>query len=110
VISLRRPASAEAVGGKNPMAHVGKVYNVLAHVLAGEIHRNVKGLREVTVWLTSQIGQPVSSPQFVMVEVHLAQGVSLPSVELLIGRQVEQALRSMTPFCRSLARGLYPVC
>jgi len=64
----------------------------------------------VTVWLTSQIGQPVSSPQFVMVEVHLAQGVSLPSVELLIGRQVEQALRSMTPFCRSLARGLYPVC
>ena len=92
------------------MAHVGKVYNVLAHVLAGEIHRNVKGPREVTVWLTSQIGQPVSSPQFVMVEVHLAQGVSLPSVELLIGRQVEQALRSMTPFCRSLARGLYPVC
>lgn len=110
VISLRRPASAEAAAGKNPVAHVGKVYNVLAHVLAGEIHRNVKGLREVTVWLTSQIGQPVSSPQFVMVEVHLAQGVSLPWVEPLIGRQVEQALRSMAPFCRSLAKGLHPVC
>lgn len=92
------------------MAHVGKIYNVLAHVLAGQIHGNVKGLREVTVWLTSQIGQPVSSPQFVMVEVHLTQGVSLDSVEPLIGRQVQQALRRMTPFCQSLAKGLYPVC
>jgi len=110
VISLRRPASAEAAAGKNPMAHVGKIYNVLAHVLAGEIYRNVKGLREVTVWLTSQIGRPVSSPQFVMVEVHLAQGVSLASVEPLIGRQVQQALRSMTPFCQALAKGDYAVC
>jgi S-adenosylmethionine synthetase len=92
------------------MAHVGKIYNVLAHVLAGEIYRKVKGLREVTVWLTSQIGQPVSSPQFVMVEVHLAQGVSLASVEPLIGRQVQQALRRMTPFCRALAEGVYAVC
>jgi S-adenosylmethionine synthetase len=110
VISLRRPASAEAAAGKNPVAHVGKIYNVLAHVLAGQIHRNVKGLREVTVWLTSQIGRPVSSPQFVMVEVHLAEGVSLVSVEPLISRQVQDALRRMTPFCQALAKGDYPVC
>jgi S-adenosylmethionine synthetase len=110
VISLRRPASAEAAAGKNPMAHVGKIYNVLAHVLAGQIHRNVKGLREVTVWLTSQIGRPVSSPQFVMVEVHLGQGVSLASVEPVISRQVQDALRRMTPFCQALAKGDYAVC
>ncbi|MDE3041272.1 MAG: methionine adenosyltransferase [Nitrospirota bacterium] len=110
VISLRRPASAEAAAGKNPVAHVGKIYNVLAHVLAEQIHRNVKGLRGVTVWLTSQIGRPVSSPQFVMVEVHLAQGVSLASVEPLIGRQVQQALRGITPFCQALAKGDYAVC
>jgi S-adenosylmethionine synthetase len=110
VISLRRPASAEAAAGKNPVTHVGKIYNVLAHVLAGQIHRNVKGLREVTVWLTSQIGRPVSSPQFVMIEVHPAQGVSLASIEPLIGREVQQALHRMTPFCRSLAKGRYSVC
>ena len=110
VISLRRPASAEAAAGKNPVAHVGKIYNVLAHVLAGQIHRNVKGLREVTVWLTSQIGRPVSSPQFIMVEVHLAQGVSLASVEPLIGLEVQQALRRITPFCQALAKGDYAVC
>jgi S-adenosylmethionine synthetase len=110
VISLRRPASAEAAAGKNPVAHVGKIYNVLAHVLAQQIHRNVKGLREVTVWLTSQIGRPVSSPQFVRVEVHLAQGVSLASIEPLIDRQVQQALRGMTTFCTELAKGAHAVC
>ena len=34
VISLRRPASAEAAAGKNPMAHVGKI-SVLAHCWLG---------------------------------------------------------------------------
>jgi S-adenosylmethionine synthetase len=110
VISLRRLASAEAVAGKNPVVHVGKIYNVLAHVLAGQIYGHVKGLREVTVWLMSQIGRPVSSPQFVMVQVHVAQGVSLGSVAPLIGRQVQQALRRMTPFCQTLAKGVYAVC
>ncbi len=37
IISLRRPASAEAAAGKNPVAHVGKIYNVLAQVLAEDI-------------------------------------------------------------------------
>ncbi len=110
VISLRRPASAEAAAGKNPMAHVGKIYNVLAQVLAEQIHHNVKGLREVTVWLTSRIGRPVSSPQSVMVEVNLAHGVSLAAVEPLIGRQIQHALHRITPFCKALAEGVYAVC
>lgn len=110
VISLRRPASAEAAAGKNPMAHVGKIYNVLAQVLAEQIHHKVKGLREVTVWLTSRIGRPVSSPQSVMVEVNLAHGVSLAAVEPLIGRQIQHALHRITPFCKALAEGVYAVC
>ena len=62
VISLRRPASAEAAPGKNPVAHVGKIYSVLAQVLAEDIHKKVRGLREATVWITSQIGRPVAAP------------------------------------------------
>jgi hypothetical protein len=49
-------------------------------------------------------------PQFVMVEIHPAQGVSLASVEPLIGREIQKALRRMTPFCQSLAKGRYSVC
>ena len=38
LISLNRPMSVEAAAGKNPVSHVGKIYNVLAHELAMRIY------------------------------------------------------------------------
>lgn len=110
VVSLQRPASAEAAAGKNPMTHVGKIYNVLAQVTAEQLHQKVKGLQEVTIWLTSRIGEPVSRPQSVIIEVSLPEHLSLSSVEGLIRTEVQRTLRSIKPFCAALARGIYPVC
>ena len=42
LISLNRPASAEAAAGKNPISHVGKLYNVLSFQLAQKICDQVK--------------------------------------------------------------------
>jgi S-adenosylmethionine synthetase len=110
IISLRRPASAEAAPGKNPVAHVGKIYNVLAQVLAQDIHKHVRGLSDVTVWITSQIGQPISSPQSVVVEVIPASGTKLTAVRPQIEREVQQAFAHMKSFCKALTRGRYRVC
>ncbi|MBI5855298.1 MAG: S-adenosylmethionine synthetase, partial [Nitrospirae bacterium] len=110
VISLRRPASAEAAAGKNPVAHVGKIYNVLAQVLAEDIHKKVQGLHDVTVWITSQIGRPISSPQVVAVEVILARGTTLAVVRPLIQHEVRVAFTHIKTFCKALTRGLYAVC
>lgn len=110
IISLRRPASAEAAPGKNPVAHVGKIYNVLAQVLAEDIHRKVRGLRDVTVWITSQIGRPISSPQAVVVEVIPANGTNLAAVRPQIQREVQLAFTHMKSFCKALTQGSYGVC
>lgn len=110
IISLRRPASAEAAAGKNPVVHVGKIYNVLAQVLAEDIHKKVHGLSDVTVWITSQIGQPVSLPHTVAVEVTLSRGTTLKAVRPQIQREVQLAFTHMKSFCKDLARGLYAVC
>jgi S-adenosylmethionine synthetase len=110
IISLRRPASAESAPGKNPVAHVGKIYNVLAQVLAEDIHKKVRGLRDVTVWITSQIGKPISLPQAVVVEVTLAGGTTLELVRPQIRREVRLAFTHIQPFCKALTRGLYAVC
>jgi S-adenosylmethionine synthetase len=110
IISLQRPASAESAAGKNPVAHVGKIYNVLAQVLAEDIHKKVHGLRDVTVWITSQIGKPISSPQAVVVEVRLASGTTLELVRPRIQRQVRLAFTHIQSFCKALTRGLYAVC
>jgi S-adenosylmethionine synthetase len=110
IISLRRPASAEAAAGKNPVAHVGKIYNVLAQVLAEDIYKRVRGLREVTVWITSQIGKPVSLPQAVVVEVSLMSGTTLDVVRPQIRSEVQLAFTHIKSFCQALTQGVYAVC
>jgi S-adenosylmethionine synthetase len=109
IISLRRPASAEAAPGKNPAAHVGKIYNVLAQTMAEDIHNKVEGLRDVTVWITSQIGRPISSPHSVVVEVIPARGTTLASVRPQIQRVVRAAFSRLPSFCEKLMQGLYSV-
>ena len=44
LITPYRPMSLEAVAGKNPVSHVGKLYNVLAQELAAALVRSVSGV------------------------------------------------------------------
>lgn len=110
IISLRRPASAEAAPGKNPAAHVGKIYSVLAQTLAEDLHAKVEGLRDVTVWITSQIGRPISSPHSVVVEVIPTSGKKVAAARPKIQRVVRAAFSRLPFFCEKLAQGRYPVC
>src|SRR6185437_13775260 len=81
LISLNRPASAEAAAGKNPISHVGKLYNILSFQLAQRICDQLDGVREVYVWLGSQIGQPVNEPPMAAVQLILPTGKQLAAVE-----------------------------
>lgn len=70
----------------------------------------VRGLQHVTVWITSQIGRPISSPQSVVVEVIPANGMDLAAVRPQIQREVQLAFTHMKFFCKALTRGSYGVC
>jgi S-adenosylmethionine synthetase len=72
VIAFNRPGGSEAVAGKNPLSHVGKIHNVVADRLARRIHTEVPDIRQVTIWLSARIGAPVDAPQVVSVEVSTA--------------------------------------
>lgn len=109
LISLNRPASAEAAPGKNPVSHVGKIYNVLAHRLAERIYREVPGVAEVSVWLCSRIGAPINSPALAAV-----QFAPLPDADRGLIRQqatqlVDAEFDTIADFCRDLAAGRYTV-
>lgn len=110
LISVGRPASAEAAAGKNPVSHVGKIYNVLTQVLAEDIHRTVPGLCDVTVWLASRIGLPIDAPHVVAVEVVPDRAFNLERTRSLVGRRVARAFAGIERFCLALARGSYPLC
>ena len=61
LITPMRPMTMEAIAGKNPVSHVGKIYNVLAQRCAGEI-AELEGAKEAYVTLVSRIGSPISQP------------------------------------------------
>ncbi len=80
LISLNRPLGTEAAAGKNPVSHVGKIYNVLAHRLARRIFETIPGLTEVYVLLLSRIGAPVDHPAMAAVQVLLEDGCRLEEI------------------------------
>ncbi|MFP4045542.1 MAG: methionine adenosyltransferase [Candidatus Aenigmatarchaeota archaeon] len=65
-----RPMSLEAPAGKNPQAHVGKIYNLLAQETAQKIYERTG--KEVYVKILSQIGKSIDEPQ--VVDVGLVNG------------------------------------
>ena len=69
LITPGRVMSLEAVAGKNPVGHVGKLYNVLAAAMAGKICEALPEVREASVQLVAQIGRPVSAPLACFVEI-----------------------------------------
>jgi len=69
LITPFRPMSLEAVSGKNPVNHVGKIYNIFAHELAARLCQQIEALRAVRCYLVSQIGSPITEPQLVDIQV-----------------------------------------
>lgn len=110
VIALNRPMSGEAAAGKNPVSHVGKIYNILAHELADRVYHHVHGIEEATIWLVSTIGQKVNRPMIAVAQVALKRGASLKRVRGDIETIIQDGLDDIETFCSILAKGEYPVC
>ncbi|CCC82287.1 methionine adenosyltransferase [Thermoproteus tenax] len=75
LITPMRVMSMEAAAGKNPVSHVGKIYNILAQKIADRIYKEVKGVVEVSVEVVSQIGRPITEPKILNVELIPEGGV-----------------------------------
>jgi S-adenosylmethionine synthetase len=82
LITPCRPMSLEASAGKNPVNHVGKIYNLLGNLIANDIVKEAGGdVREVHVRILSQIGKPVDEPQVAGIQILPANGVKLAQVK-----------------------------
>jgi S-adenosylmethionine synthetase len=82
LITPCRPMSLEASAGKNPINHVGKIYNILGCQIAQDIVKETGGnVKEVHVKILSQIGKPVDQPQIASLQIQPADGVRLAKVK-----------------------------
>ena len=110
VIPLNRPMSAEAAAGKNPVSHVGKIYNALCYRIATRVVENVTGVREIYVWLLSQIGKPINEPSVVSAQIISTKGVELNSINKQIDEVIANEFDHLAEFCDDLAQGKISLC
>ena len=66
--------SLEAAAGKNPVTHVGKIYNVLAGQIAEALIR-IPDIAAAQCVMVSRIGAPVTQPALVQAKLATKDGV-----------------------------------
>jgi S-adenosylmethionine synthetase len=92
IIAPFRSTSLEAACGKNPISHVGKVYNVLALSAAQDIVEQVHGVQEATVYILSQIGAPLDTPLMATALVRSSNGALTPRIKGEVERVLDGKL------------------
>jgi len=77
LITPYRPMSMEAAAGKNPVTHVGKIYNLMSMLIADDIVKaGGNDIKEAHVRIVSNIGHPVSKPQLTSIQLVMADGIA----------------------------------
>ena len=110
IIPLNRPASSEAAAGKNPVSHVGKIYNLLSYHIAERVYEQVPGIAEVYVWLLSKIGKSISEPAIAAAQVIMKNGDSVEKHRKDIKEVINVELENIEKFCTDLAHGRISIC
>ncbi|MEM2118909.1 MAG: methionine adenosyltransferase, partial [Candidatus Bathyarchaeia archaeon] len=110
LISLNRPFCSEAAAGKNPVSHVGKIYNFLTFRLANHVYEEVPELEEVYIWLLSKIGAPIDHPAVAAAQVVMKGNNNLSKVRREISNVLDCELENIEKFCMELAEGKISAC
>jgi len=82
---------------------------LLTHWIAREIYANMPGLREVYIWLCSQIGKPVDQPLIASAQLVLQHDAALADVQPAVESVIAHELAMMSDFTERLIRGEWTV-
>jgi len=108
LITPNRSMSMEATSGKNPVNHIGKIYNLLSTQTAADVVEEVDGIRDLRLRLLSQIGRPIDQPHVADAHVLTEEGVAIGDVEADIEAVVDRNLANVTDITRRVIDGELP--
>ena len=103
LITPYRPMSLEAAAGKNPITHVGKLYNITANDIAKKVVEEIEAIEEAYVYMVSQIGKPIDQPLAVDVKVRASSNPK--DFESKIDGIVKDCLSEMKNIWKRLVSG-----
>ena len=106
LITPYRPMSMEAAAGKNPVTHVGKLYNVLSNLIAQDIIKEHGGdIEEVHVRIVSQIGRRIDDPHVASIQVMYAENVDPSKLKNNIRRIADDRLANISNLTNMFVEG-----
>jgi len=105
LITPNRPMSMEATSGKNPINHIGKIYNLLSTRMAQDCLEKIDGIDEMYIRLLSQIGQPIDRPLVASVQVLPCKGYTLAKMKGEIEGIIDDHLAHVTSITEKVIRG-----
>ncbi len=105
VITPFNPMSLEATSGKNPVAHVGKIYNILSLHIAEKVVKDVESVESATVKILSQIGKRIDEPQLLNIEVETENGEKEEETEKEVSKICEEWLGKIPEVMEKVIQG-----
>jgi len=105
LITPNRPMSMEATSGKNPINHVGKLYNLLSTQIAKDIAAKVPGIDDVYIRILSQIGYPIDQPLIASAQVIPENGANMNNIISESRAIIDEWLANITKITEMTTRG-----
>lgn len=105
LITPYRPMTLEAAAGKNPVTHVGKLYNIIANRISEIMVSSSAGASDAACILVSQIGRPIYDPQLVNLRLNLKPMKDSPTLTAAAKTVVHQELHRFLEIQADLLTG-----
>jgi S-adenosylmethionine synthetase len=109
LITPYRPMTLEAAAGKNPVNHVGKLYNVTAQRLSERIVRECEMVQAAQCFLVSQIGKPITEPAFIDVRIATIDGSPAEALKSTIQELTMAEITQVPKLVEEFVNGLVTV-
>ena len=109
LITPCRPMSLEAAAGKNPVSHVGKIYNVLAKNIAETLVSSMAEIASAQCFMVSRIGAPVTQPAAVQIKLKTRADEAIDRLRKRVEEVVVDHLDQIPKLIGGFATGIVPV-
>ncbi|MGC8623020.1 MAG: methionine adenosyltransferase [Candidatus Micrarchaeia archaeon] len=109
LITPFRNMSLEAAAGKNPINHVGKIYNVLAGEIANDAVKLYPEIKDCSVSIVSQIGRPINDPKHLNISISLDERSKFEATNKKVREIAEDYLENIGYITNEIIEGKHPM-
>lgn len=109
LITPCRPMSLEAAAGKNPVTHVGKIYNVTARDISETLVATTPEIIGAQCVMVSRIGAPVTHPALVHVKLATRDHIPTDTIEQYVEDVTAEQLSRMPKLIDDFVAGVIGV-